>query len=75
LQVGAFAADLSNFGVFDALASGGMIKAPLSSTVGAITTLAQGFVVGEGSAKQVSKLSLTISLEPRKAQRRGCAHQ
>jgi hypothetical protein len=67
LMVSAFAAGLSSYGAFDAM-FGSMIKAPLSSTVGAVTTIATGYVVGEASAKQVSRLSLTNgTLEPQKA--------
>jgi hypothetical protein len=67
LMVDAFVSGLSSFGLFDA-ALPFMVRVPLSSTVGAVSTIATGYVVGEGSAKQISRLSLTNgTLEPLKA--------
>src|SRR5262245_50621407 len=44
LVADSFVAGLSSIGVFDALLSS-MVKAPLSSTVGAVSTIATGYVV------------------------------
>src|SRR5262249_35563839 len=68
LVVDAFVDGLASVGVFDAILAGGAVRAPLSSTVGAVTTLAVGYTVAEGSAKQVSRLSLSNgTLTPAKA--------
>jgi hypothetical protein len=67
LMVDAFVAGLSSYGAFDAMLPS-MVKVPLSTTVGAVTTIAAGYVVGEASAKQVSRLSLSNgTIEPQKA--------
>jgi HK97 family phage major capsid protein len=68
LLVSGFANALSSSGVFDRLLAGGMRTIPLGRTIGAVTTAATAYVVGEGSAKQVSKLALTNgTLSPAKA--------
>jgi hypothetical protein len=67
LLVAGFASALSSVGVFDGMLSS-MRQVPIGRTVGAVSTAAVGFVVGESSAKQVSRLSLASgTLEPQKA--------
>jgi hypothetical protein len=62
-----FLNSLSSIGIFDGMLSS-MRSLPLGRTIGAVTTAATGFVIGEGSAKQVSKLSLVNgTLDPQKA--------
>jgi hypothetical protein len=67
LLVSGFVNALSSIGVFDQMRTA-MRAVPVGRTLGAVTTAAAGYVVGEGSTKQVSKLSLTNgTLEPQKA--------
>jgi hypothetical protein len=67
ILVSAFDGSLSNAGIFDALRSS-MVPIPvLNATLGAVTAEIAGYVVGENSAKQISKLSLVnTSVAPRK---------
>jgi hypothetical protein len=68
IAIAGFVNSLANVDVFDSMLAGGMIRVPLSSTVGAIGTAASAYSVGEGSPKQISRLSLTNGqLEPLKA--------
>jgi hypothetical protein len=70
LIASAFASSLSNAGVFDKLL-GFCIPIPMgeaTATLGAVSLGIQGYVVGEASAKQVSRLSLSsATATPRKA--------
>jgi HK97 family phage major capsid protein len=59
LAIAGFANSLAHVGVFDSMLAGGMIRVPLSTTVGAISVGASAYSIGEASAKQVSRLSLT----------------
>jgi hypothetical protein len=58
LLVSGFVNALQSVGVFDGLLPS-MRQVPISTTVGSVSVAAAGFVVGEGSAKPVSRLSLT----------------
>jgi HK97 family phage major capsid protein len=65
--VAAFADSLRNVGAFDAMLPS-MIRVPLKTRVAITTVGATGFVVGEGQAKPISKLTLEDGeLTPRKA--------
>ena len=65
--ISGFVNALASTGAFDGMLSS-MRQMPIATTVGAVSTSVQGFVVVEGSAKQVSRLSLTSgALEPQKA--------
>jgi HK97 family phage major capsid protein len=65
--VSGFVNALASIGVFDGMLASCQ-QVPIASTVGAVSVAASGYVVGEGSAKQVSKLSLTSgALEPQKS--------
>jgi hypothetical protein len=67
LLVSGFVNALASLGVFDGMLSS-MRQVPLASTVGAVSVSASAYVIGESSAKQVSRLSLTSGiLEPAKA--------
>jgi hypothetical protein len=69
LVVDGFAQSLHNIGVFDAMLAGGMRRAPITSRLGAVLIGAAAFIVGEGSLKPVSRLTLTgpTQIEARKA--------
>ena len=67
LLIAGFCNALASIGAFDGMLSS-MRQVPIGRTVGAVSTAAVGYVVGEGSAKQVSKLSLSSgTMEPQKA--------
>jgi hypothetical protein len=63
-----FVSALTNSSAFDGMLSS-MVPLPLAtSTVGAVSVGSSAFVVGEGSMKQISKLTITAqTVEPRKA--------
>ncbi|WP_292327052.1 phage major capsid protein [Mesorhizobium sp.] len=56
--VTAFLDSLRNNGVFFRLLDGGMLRVPLKSKLTALTASASGYVLGEGSAQKISRLSL-----------------
>jgi Phage capsid family len=67
LLVSGFINALSSQSVFEQMRPA-MRAVPIGRTVGAVSVAAAGFTVGEGSAKQVSRLSLTSgALEPQKS--------
>ncbi|PZV36163.1 phage major capsid protein [Mesorhizobium kowhaii] len=64
----AFLDSLRNSGLFFRLLDGGMLRVPLRSKLTALTAGANAYVVGEGSAKKISRLSLeTESIDPFRA--------
>lgn len=63
--VNAFMDSLRNTGAFFRLLDGGMLKVPLRSKLTAVTAGASAYIVGEGSAKRMSRLSLeTEAIDP-----------
>ena len=68
LLAAGFAQALANYGLFDQLL-GSMKRVPLgTATVGAISVAAQSYVTSEGSAKPITRVSLTnAALTPEKA--------
>ena len=68
LLVSGFVNALASTGVFDGMLPS-MKQVPISSLVGAVSTAALGFVVGEGSIKPVSRLSFSSGgiMAPQKA--------
>jgi HK97 family phage major capsid protein len=56
-----FAAALKSVSAFDWLLDGGAVRLPLNTRLIASTTVPQGYAVGEGKAKPVSRLSLKQS--------------
>ena len=65
---GAFLENLRNFGAFDAMLAGGMLRVPFRTRIGIVTVGATGTTVSQASVKPISRLTLTGNeIDERKA--------
>lgn len=66
--IAAFIDSLRNIGAFDTMLASGMVRVPLKTKVALSTIAATAFVVGQGVAKRLTKLTLEGNeLDPAKA--------